>query len=67
MSKSAVQIARKGKGVGAAIGDRRSRREASGLTELHTRVELIQPLTPIGLEAVDEVLQREVCQLPGER
>jgi transposase-like protein len=37
------------------------------LLELDTRVELIQALIPIGLEAVNEVLQREVCQLAGER
>ena len=29
-------------------------------------MELIQALTPIGLEAVNEVLQRDVCQLTGE-
>jgi transposase-like protein len=37
------------------------------VTDLDTRVELIQALIPIGLEAVNEVLQREVCQLAGER
>ncbi len=35
------------------------------LPELDTRVELIQASIPIGLEAVNEVLQPEVCQLAG--
>ncbi len=63
MSKSVVRIGRRGKGVESA-GEQG--REAN-LLELDTRVELIQALIPIGLEAVNEVLQLEVCQLAGER
>ncbi len=37
------------------------------LQELDVRVELIQALIPIGLEAVNEVLKQEVSQLAGER
>ncbi len=40
-------------------------REAN-LLELDTRVGLIQALIPIGLEAVNEVLQQEVCQLESD-
>lgn len=66
MSRSVVRIGRRGKGVDAAGGHGREGRAANAL-ELNTRVELIQALIPIGLEAVNEVLQQEVCQLAGER
>ncbi len=66
MSKSVVRIGRTGKGVESAAAQGREGPEAN-LPELDTRVELIQALIPIGLEAVNEVLQREVCQLAGER
>ena len=66
MSKSVVRIGRRGKGVGWAGEQGREGQEAH-LLELDTRVELIQALIPIGLEAVNEVLQREVCQLAGKR
>jgi len=66
MSKSVVRIGRGGKGAEAAGEHGRQGRQAN-LLELDTRVELIQALIPIGLEAVNEVLQKEVCQLAGER
>ena len=66
MSKSVVPIGRRGKGVGSAAVQGREGPEAH-LPELDTRVELIQALIPIGLEAVNELLQKEVCQLAGER
>lgn len=66
MSKSVVRIGRRGKGVESAAVQGREGREAN-LLELDARVELIQALIPIGLEAVNEVLQQEVCQLAGER
>ncbi len=66
MSKSFARIGRRGKRVESA-GMPRSEGLAGNLPELDTRVELIQALIPIGLEAVNEVLQQEVCQLAGER
>ena len=66
MSKSVVRIGHRGKGVESAAVRGREGREAN-LLELDTRVELIQALIPIGLEAVNEVLQQEVCRLAGER
>ena len=70
MSKSVVRIGRRGKGVKSAGLDRhesRLDRLAERTPELDTRVELIQALIPIGLEAVNDLLQQEVCQLAGER
>lgn len=66
MSKSVVRIGRGGKGVGVTNVQADAGRQA-GVLELDTQVELIQALIPIGLEAVNEVLQQEVCQLAGER
>jgi transposase-like protein len=66
MSKSVVRIGRRGKGVESA-GERGREGRAASLLELDTRVELIQALIPIGLEAVNEVLQQEVCQFAGAR
>jgi transposase-like protein len=66
MSKSVVRIGRGGKGAEAA-GEHGRQRQQADLLELDARVELIQALIPIGLEAVNEVLQQEVCQLAGER
>ncbi len=66
MSKSIVPIGRKGKGVASAGVPGREDRHTP-VPEVDTRVELIQALIPIGLEAVNEVLQQEVCQLAGER
>ncbi len=70
MSKSVVRMGRKGKGVeSVAVGGPEGQvsGERTKLLALDTRVALIQALIPIGLEAVNEVLQREVCQLAGER
>ena len=53
----------KGKSKGQA-----SRPEAgAALLTLDSRVELIQALIPLGLEAVNDVLQQEVTALVGER
>ena len=70
MSRSVVRIGRKGKGVGSvAVGGPEGRVSGEGtkLLALDTRVELIQALIPIGLDAVNELLQQEVCRLAGER
>ena len=66
MSKSVARFGRRGKRVESEEMSR-SEGRAANLPELDTRVELIQELIPIGLEAVNEVLQQEVCQLAGER
>ena len=70
MSRSVVRIGRKGKGVeSVAVGGPEGRVSGEGtkLLALDTRVELIQALIPIGLDAVNELLQQEVCRLAGER
>ena len=59
--KSVVRIGanRKGKDLDAAVtGDR---------PQIDARAELIQALIPIGLEAVNELLQQEVVSLVGVR
>ncbi len=66
MSKRVVGNGRRRKGVPSAGVAGREDRQAN-LPEVDTRVELIQALIPIGLEAVNEVLQQEVCRLAGER
>ncbi len=66
MSKSVVRIGRRGKSAASRAEDALKGR-LPGLTELDTRVELIQALIPLGLEAVSEILQQEVGQLVGER
>ena len=66
MSKSVVRIGRRGKGVESRSEHENETRPAV-LEELDTRAELIQALIPIGLEAVNELLQQEVCQWAGER
>ena len=66
MSKSILGNGRRSKGVTSAVVPGREDRHMH-LPEVDTRVELIQALIPIGLEAVNEVLQQEVCQLAGER
>ncbi len=65
-SQSVVGNGRRRKDVVSAGVAGREDRDAH-LPEVDTRVELIQALIPIGLEAVNEVLQQEVCQLAGER
>lgn len=53
------------------IGSKRkakSKKQEKGLTgELNARIELIQALIPIGLEAVEEQLQEELASLTGEK
>ena len=60
MSKSVVRIGRRGKGV-------ESRGEHENQGRPAVLAELLQGLIPIGLEAVNELLQQEVSQLAGER
>ena len=66
MSKCVVRIGRRSKGV-ESRGEHEDEGQPAILAELDTRAELIQALIPIGLEAVNELLQQEVCQLAGER
>ncbi len=66
MSESVVRIGRRSKGV-ESRGEHEDEGRPAILAELDTRAELIQALIPIGLEAVNELLQQEVCQLAGER
>ena len=66
MSRSIVRIAGRGKKqgrVGAAASAEMERR----LLELDSRVEMIQALIPLGLKAVEELLQEEVTALAGAR
>lgn len=66
MSKSVVRIGRRGKRV-ESVGVPRGKSRHVDLLALDARVELIQAVIPLGLEAVNELLQQEVCQLAGER
>jgi len=63
--RSIVRVGRKSKRVGLAPG--RTQAAEAELTTLDSRVELIQALIPLGLEAVQELLEREVTALAGER
>ena len=47
--------------------DRRRAAVEAKIQTLNSRVELIQTLIPLGLEAVNDVLQQEVTALAGER
>ena len=49
-----------------SAGDGEVKMDADGI-DIESRVELIQALIPLGLEAVDDVLQQAVVQLTGER
>ncbi len=61
--KSVVRIGAKSKG-----GRKGPATEAQGdRLEIDARAELIQALIPIGLEAVNELLQQEVVSLVGAR
>ena len=64
--RSIVRIAGRGK-RGASPGEDRAERTEVVAAELNGRVELIQALIPLGLEAVEDVLQQEVTALAGER
>jgi putative transposase len=60
--RSIVRVGRKGKRSGlAAVA------AEAELHALHSRVELIQALIPLGLEAVHELLQQEITALAGAR
>ena len=61
--KSVVRIGAKSKG-----GRKGPATEAQGdRLEIDARAELVQALSPIGLEAVNELLQQEVASLVGAR
>jgi len=60
--KSIVRIGRLGKRGGRADGNAEAELDA-----LDSRVELIQALIPLGLEAVQELLQQEITALAGAR
>jgi putative transposase len=60
--KSIVRIGGPGKRNARAAGD-----AEAGLNALDSRVELIQALIPLGLEAVNDLLQQEVTTLAGPR
>ena len=60
--KSIVRIGSSGKRSSRACGDAEAE-----LNALDGRVELIQALIPLGLEAVQELLQQEVTALAGAR
>lgn len=66
MSRRIVRIGRKGKRQGRNRGRRDTAAEGV-VPELNSRVALIQTLIPLGLQAVDDVLQQEVAALAGER
>lgn len=53
--------------VGIGGKGKRADGAAAGLSGLDARVELIQALIPLGLEAVQELLQQEVTALAGGR
>jgi hypothetical protein len=54
--------------VGRKAGVRRTPAVAvQALAELDSRIELIQALIPLGLEAVEQELQRAVAELAGRR
>ncbi len=61
-----VRVGRKGKRTVGAGPWQRSAAEAA-LASLDSRVQLIQALIPLGLEAVNELLQQEVTTLAGAR
>jgi putative transposase len=60
--KSIVRIGSQGKQAGVAAAAAEAELDA-----LDSRVELIQALLPLGLEAVNELLQQEVTTLAGPR
>jgi transposase-like protein len=60
--RSIVRIGGSGKRTGAGVGGGEAE-----LNALDARVELIQALIPLGLEAVKELLQQEVTALAGAR
>jgi len=78
MNKSVVGIGWRGKRRGSARGKNEGRRPGrsaptgvvgveQNVVELDSRVAMIQALIPLGLKAVNELLQEEVVRLAGER
>jgi putative transposase len=67
MTKTIVQIGGRSKGRHRNGKSQAPTAADQGLEELDLRVELIRALIPIGLEAVEDTLQREVTKLAGER
>ena len=65
MRKSIVRI--RGRGKGRRRAAKTSRGVEQELLGLDTRVAMIQALIPLGVKAVNEVLQEEVTQLAGAR
>jgi len=64
--RSIVRVGRKGKRTAGAGPWQRPAAEAA-LASLDSRVQLIQALIPLGLEAVNELLQQEFTTLAGAR
>jgi putative transposase len=64
--KSIVRVGPKGKRGGGKVAGAVAAAEAE-LPVLDSRVELIQALIPLGLQAVQGLLQQEVAALAGER
>lgn len=60
--RSIVRVGRKGKRAGWA-----ARAAEAELSALDSRVEMIQALLPLALEAVNQLLQQEVTALAGQR
>ena len=65
MRKNIVRIGRRGKRRGR--GEERALGLEQELQELETRVAMIQALVPLGLQAVNALLQEEVTALAGAR
>ncbi len=66
MTKTIVQIGGRGKRKNRNGKSRAAAAVLSGMGELNVRVELVRTLNPIGLEAVEDILQREVTKLAGD-
>ncbi len=64
--RSIVRVGSRNKQAGGG-GGRAGKTAEAELDALDSRVELIQALIPLGLEAVNELLQHEVRALAGER
>jgi transposase-like protein len=64
--KSIVRVGDKGKRGGVEVTEAVAAAEAE-VERLDSRVEMIQALIPLGLEAVNELLQQEVTALAGDR
>lgn len=72
MKRSIVRIGGRGKGGGRCVGVEPAEQALAGvesgpLRDLNIRTEMIQALIPLGLEAVNDLLQKEVEALAGAR